>query len=63
MNKTVLNIITPAVIIRWLLTGCLIFIALFYKPFLIVIAIVASIFCEVYWYLWQRERLGERCQI
>lgn len=55
MSKPLISI---RVLIRWILTLVLILaINQIGKDWLIYICIIASIFCELYWYLWQTEKV------
>ncbi len=51
--------ITGVVISRWIITIIVLILSTIVSPyfqgFIITIAWIASIFCELYWYLWQRE--------
>jgi len=53
------KIIDIAVIVRWVVTVGLLYFASIvagkYPKFIIILAIISSIFCEIYGYLWQRE--------
>lgn len=51
------SIVTEAVIIRWMLTLILLFVALHYRPLLVAVAFIAAFFCELYWYLWQKDKI------
>ena len=56
-----MKIITSSVLARWILTIFLLGLSVHFAnngfpEFIIVMAVVASIFCELYWYLWQKER-------
>ena len=58
------KIIDIDTIIRWMLTVVVLYLASAvinkYPQFMITLAVVASIFCETYCYLWQRERRKRR---
>ena len=49
-------IIDFGVALRWIVTAMLIIVAKHIPTFCWVSLIISSVFCEIYWYLWQREK-------
>ena len=51
-----MGILDEAVMLRWLLTVAFILVGMVYHKWCVIMLIIVSIFCEVYWYLWQKEK-------